>query len=205
MATFLVIVAILVTVEETSNRQKLLRLLRTPEATSVLDNKSIVRCASSLLDNAKGTFRAKLLSRRGEAFLELGKPADAVSDLNEAWKLSPDDPKVGYSLVHAYWRSGSKQEALRTAKSLVSRFPGNAKFHSVLAAIEITSGNEEAGLASLSRSIELDPKNPKTYYNRARRIWAANGIAKLFPTSTGISRWPRTPAMARISHTCSKG
>lgn len=72
---------------------------------------------------------------RGHSRLELGQPAKAIADLQEALRLRPAYPEAFKSLGEAMARVGRRREALAILRPLLAQQPDNADLHYTLGRI----------------------------------------------------------------------
>lgn len=86
---------------------------------------------------------AKLPYNIGLAFLQIGRPADAVEQLERAVAAAPGFSDARLNLARAYIETGRSDDALLTARHAVKDFPDN--FRVTFAAGNIAAGCGEAG------------------------------------------------------------
>jgi tetratricopeptide (TPR) repeat protein len=98
---------------------------------------------------------AALLRLAGKAAVELGRD-DAVSFLEQAAEIDPDNPDVLHDLVDALLAEGRVAEATDVAKRIVELRPRDASALVDLAYALHASGRVEEGIAYLEQALELE-------------------------------------------------
>lgn len=106
--------------------------------------------------------RGALLFLRGQAFAEVGKAAEAVTDLEEARRISPTDSSVLVQLINAYTLAGREADAdALIAPDLPAR--DAAVLHYNLAVDLIQKNRNDDAARHLRKSLELQPSMIDTH------------------------------------------
>jgi Flp pilus assembly protein TadD len=91
----------------------------------------------------------------GEALDGLGKTPEAIAEFREAIKASPREPNVHFGLGYLYWKSHQYDDAKREFQAELAIDPGQAEALAYLGDIAMKTGDNEAALALLHKSIQL--------------------------------------------------
>ena len=93
----------------------------------------------------------------GQAFAELGRPADAEGCFRRACAIAPRASQPRYSLAVLLERRGAVEEAEESYRIAVDLEPGAAPAWVGLGNVERLQGRSEEALASYRRATEADP------------------------------------------------
>ncbi len=109
---------------------------------------------------------ADVLASRCNALRLLAKPAEAMNDCQEATSLDPNsiEAHLAFAMLYLEQNNHSKARAEVNAAKKIDQESVEAQY--VLAQIEMTEGNYEAAVNALSKCIELDPSQPRYYWDR---------------------------------------
>jgi tetratricopeptide (TPR) repeat protein len=112
---------------------------------------------------------AKLWRNLGSAYALADDYDNAILCYERALKRNPHDIKTHYnlSLIHNF--KGSPQElksAEIAAKNGLAEDPNHAPLHSSLGNIYADEGKDESALKEYQRSIDINPKDPVTRFNK---------------------------------------
>lgn len=99
------------------------------------------------------------------AFVRSADYADRASHARAVLAHHGDDPVAWTSLGLALAEEGRTDEAERTLREAVARFPDHGRAWSNLAAIELERGDLDAGIQSLRRSLRAFPRNGIAWAN----------------------------------------
>lgn len=120
------------------------------EADVVLD---LGRAAHALLARHPEEGSAQLLL--GMASMEVGRVADAVTQLRAAWHHDPQDPDSGVWLGIALLYAGHLESAHRVAERMMQQDPLSPMGYMVESGVRLFGGDPEASLVFLRRTLEL--------------------------------------------------
>jgi type IV pilus assembly protein PilF len=91
--------------------------------------------------------------RIGEANIQAGQYTQALKELLEAEKLTPDNPKVHYDLGIAYERKGFTDEAVREFQKAIALKPDYSEALNYLGTIYLTRGHYDEAIQSFNRAL----------------------------------------------------
>jgi type IV pilus assembly protein PilF len=135
----------------------------------------ITGCASDaeLKEKASGYIRI------GEANIQAGQYTQALKELLEAEKLTPDDPKVHYYLGIAYERKGLVDEAVKEFQKAIALKPNYSEALNYLGTIYLTRGRYDEAILSFNRAI-ANPlyETPSVALYNMGRAYVAKGDLK---------------------------
>ena len=89
----------------------------------------------------------------GSAYLGTGQYNNALKELQEAEKLTPDDPRVHYLLGIAYHGKGLTDRAIAEFKSAIALKPDDSEVHNFLGVIYLERGRWDEAIASFNRAL----------------------------------------------------
>lgn len=118
---------------------------------------------------------AQTLASRCNAYRMYMELEKAVQDCRVAASLDPASADVQVALAFILLEKGDYDEAESVVTSLINGFPDNAMGYFVLARLQMAKGPSEKALDSLSKAIELDPKQPQFYWERGF-MYYSNGM-----------------------------
>ncbi len=95
--------------------------------------------------------------QRALAALEVGEQAEAVSALERAVALAPDNREMHLHLVLVLTLAGRAADACRAAAEALERFPDEPELLQALGEAQLAAGRTADARETLSRSLELDP------------------------------------------------
>lgn len=90
---------------------------------------------------------------------------EAVSLLEEAAAMYPDNVDIQTELLNAYQITGQIDKALERYSSAVDRDPENALFRYNYGSLLIQVGRYDEALAQLEQAVTIDPEYSSAYYN----------------------------------------
>ena len=111
------------------------------------------------------------LYKRASMFYKMGDLKNALIDFNNVLEIDPSYVKAINIIGLIYEEQGKTENAIETYNSGISlhkEYPLAAAYcYRNRADLHVKNGNYEAALDDYTKSIELDPKNPKRYSKRA--------------------------------------
>lgn len=119
--------------------------------------------AAKLLDRAEqaGGARAKVARERGRLAQRKRDPAAAVSGLETAVELEPDDLETRLLLMDAYYLAGNETGAQRQADDMLRKFPGRAETFLALGRQALRGDRTTEALTSFTKARDLLAKAPR--------------------------------------------
>ncbi len=122
----------------------------------------------------------------GEALIRLDRPADAVPELRDELKNSPDDPQVQYLLAFALLQTSHKDEAATLLRSVVAAQPQHAQAQYELGKLLLEQGQTADAITHLEMAEKADPSPDyihyqlQSAYRRAGRTGDADRELKVY-------------------------
>ncbi|HEY6119444.1 MAG TPA: tetratricopeptide repeat protein, partial [Pyrinomonadaceae bacterium] len=163
-----------------------------PNSTSILLALAIARFNEKQYDAAIDSARKALLidpqsadahQMLGKSYFMLGDVTKAISELESAVKLAPDDIEVTYTLGIAYLRNRQKDAAKQLYQSMVSQFGDRPQLHIVIGRAYRQSGLLPEAAEEFKKAIALDPHFPRSHYYLGITYLLDEGQTKLTEAS----------------------
>ena len=98
----------------------------------------------------------------GAALIGQRKYSDAIAVLKKAYEARPSPHSLD-SLIYAYLKAGSKNQAVTFLQALLAKDPVNADALVLSGSIQLDGGETQRAIASLSAAIKGQPSNPVGY------------------------------------------
>lgn len=117
--------------------------------------------------------------RIGEANIQAGQYTQALKELMEAEKLTPNDPKVHYYMGIAYERKGFVDDAFREFQKAIALKPDYSEANNFLGTIYLSRGNYDEAIVSFNRAL-VNPlyETPSVPLYNMGRAYKAKGDLK---------------------------
>lgn len=132
-----------------------------------------------------------VLHEVSQAFLSVGKDAEAIPFLEKYVEALPDDPTIWRNLVGACLRAGDFEKAIPFMEKLAAQYPNDPIAWSTLAgAYEELQRYADAHRALL-RALQLDPYNPTFQFALRRLERLKESVDETLDQESGPS--PQTP------------
>jgi len=147
---------------------------------------------AELKDKARGHVRI------GAAHIQAGQYTQALKELLEAEKLTPNDPTVHYYMGIAYERKGFVDDAVKEFQKAIALKPDYSEAHNFLGTIYLTRGNYDEAIACFNRALTNPiydtPSVP--LYNMGRAYKAKGDLKGAYASfSEAIRKEPSTYLM----------
>jgi tetratricopeptide (TPR) repeat protein len=118
--------------------------------------------------------------------------SNAEQILDEAAKLSPDDPEISADKAVTRFRAGDTRAAREIGSKLVAAHPAHARALNILGRIDLFHGDFDAAVDELKASVELHDDFETAYflgiaYLRAKRLAEAQQWFERLQTAVGSS------------------
>ncbi|HXD72755.1 MAG TPA: tetratricopeptide repeat protein [Vicinamibacterales bacterium] len=110
-------------------------------------------------------------------YLQAGRVADAVKELNEAVRLNPRDAEAHSNLATAYQAQGRVADSVREGRLAVSLAPKDDRVHFNLASALEAGGATTEAIDEFARAVTLNPDNGDAHFNLGVLLGARNQIA----------------------------
>jgi serine/threonine protein kinase/Flp pilus assembly protein TadD len=135
---------------------------------------------------------SEFLSRRSWLYNAKKEYDLAIADARRALAVNPDDRRAYRYLMHAYWNSGRRDEALAALETLQARASAWANEEALTSAHDLTwwyyrnAGDLDRALAEADRVIELQPAKLRGYQLRAQIERLRGGEVAMAETCDGM-------------------
>lgn len=104
----------------------------------------------------------------GLSLLGSGQAADAIKELEAAWKKDPSQVAAATALVGLYIQHGERQKGVDLAAKLAGRYPQNAQMQVVLAQARLGERDAAGARVALTRALALDPAHRQAQLQLSR-------------------------------------
>jgi len=123
--------------------------------TQVDDQEDALRCFRKAIELDPNTERAHHFA--GVALIRLGRPSEAIPELEAELKLSPNDPDTQYNLAYALLETSQKDQAMVILQKLTAEHPDHAQAQYQLGKELLNSGDKNGAVAHLEAAARLEP------------------------------------------------
>ncbi len=114
----------------------------------------------------------------GDAYLYLGRPADAVRHFEASLGANPGSASAHYNLGVALAETGDLEGAIRLFRRAVELKPDYALAHNNLGSALTRLGKTDEGLEHFRTAIRLDPNDAGAYHNAATVLHARGELSE---------------------------
>lgn len=115
--------------------------------------------------------------RRGSAYLETGRPAEAIADFSQAVRLKPGYALAWHERGQAVLAGGDRAQARKDYDAAVGADPRYWPGYVSRGYLSLIEGDYDAAIADYSKAIEIDPNNAIAFNNRGL-AWRKKGNAE---------------------------
>ncbi len=130
--------------------------------TQVDDYEDALRCFRKAIELDPSMDRAHHFA--GVALIRLGRPSEAIPELEAELKLSPNDPDTQYNLAYALLETSQKDQALAILQSLTAAHPDHAQAQYELGKELLNSGDKNQAIQHLEVAARLEPNTDYIHY-----------------------------------------
>ena len=123
--------------------------------TQVDDYEDALRCFRKAIELDPATERAHHFA--GVALIRLGRPSEAIPELEAELKLSPNDPDTQYNLAYALLETSQKDQAMAILEKLTIEHPDHAQAQYQLGKELLNSGDKNGAVRHLEAAARLEP------------------------------------------------
>ena len=123
--------------------------------TQVDDQEDALRCFRKAIELDPNTERAHHFA--GVALIRLGRPSEAIPELEAELKLSPNDPDTQYNLAYALLETSQKDQAMAILQKLTTEHPDHAQAQYELGKELLNSGDKNGAVTHLEAAARLEP------------------------------------------------
>jgi tetratricopeptide (TPR) repeat protein len=106
-----------------------------------------------------------LLTARGMALTNLGRPQEALATFQRARETDPSNPVVLVNVGAVYLGTGDRTRARQALEAALDIDPGVARAHNMLGVIAAQEGRPEEAIERWRRGVALDPGDYQTLFN----------------------------------------
>jgi tetratricopeptide (TPR) repeat protein len=114
----------------------------------------------------------------GQALAAVGKPAEAVQELEEARGLAPDDPELAFALGAAYLRVKKIDSAERLFAEVTAARPV-AETHVLIGRTYRDFGHYDRARQALRRALKMNPRVRRAHYYLGTAAVMEEGVVRL--------------------------
>jgi len=119
----------------------------------------------SRTEEAFSAFDASSLIEKADEKMQKGDLQKALAIYSEANIKAPKNPETLFKMGYVLVQQDRDDEALEYYKEALSINPNDTAIHQALASLYRKMGEYASARMHLNKSLELDDKNPITYYN----------------------------------------
>jgi tetratricopeptide (TPR) repeat protein len=109
-------------------------------------------------------------------YLQAGRVADAVAQLNEALRLKPGDAEAHSNLATALQAQGQLSEAVQHAREAVRLKPDDDRVHFNLGNLMVADGQADEAERELRRAVQINPENGDAQFNLGVLLGSRNQL-----------------------------
>jgi len=133
--------------------------------------------------------------RIGEANIQAGQYTQALKELLEAEKLTPDNPRIHYDLGIAYDRKGFSEDAVKEFQKAIALKPDYSEALNYLGTLYLTRGRYDEAIQSFNRALAnpLYETPSVALYNMGRALRAKGDTRAAYATfSEAVRKEPNS-------------
>jgi len=123
------------------------------------------------------SYRRKSAAAVSPAFMN-----KAIDEVNEAVRLSPDEPQIRLNLASIYKSTGRNGAAVDELRRALSEQPDNADAHRQLGDLLAGEGRVDEGLSELRRAVALQPQYWRNYQSLGLFFYQHGRLAEAITT-----------------------
>lgn len=116
---------------------------------------------------------------RGKCHFMLNEFEKAISDLQTAARLTPQDYDVGYTLALAYLKLGKKPAALEIFNRLIVQLGNRPQLRIVIGRAYRQTGFLDEAIDEFKKAVAIDPKFPRAHYYLGLTYLLKDGAARI--------------------------
>jgi tetratricopeptide (TPR) repeat protein/TolB-like protein len=123
---------------------------------------------------------AAAFERLAETYQSLGRQDRAVAAVNRALqKVGSSETRLAYRIrARAALLAGKPQDAEKHFQELLTRYPFDEEPRLDLAAAQAAQGHNSAAVATLKKAVELDPRDPRAWFQLGKNSILAGDPAR---------------------------
>ncbi len=118
---------------------------------------------SEVIEEDPGIMEARQV--RGQIYMELDRPADAVAECRAALEIDPEYEAAIFTMAQAYRKLGKPEEAAAGFRRLIEMDPKDPKPYMNLGELAIEARDFDAAIALLEKALAADPVHGAVAHN----------------------------------------
>jgi tetratricopeptide (TPR) repeat protein len=136
----------------------------------------------------------------GSALAEAGRFDEAITQIEKAIALDPDNGTAHINLGHLLEVTGHRDEAIEQLKAGIQIAPKNADGHNIYGVILAREGKMDEAVAELQQAVTLSPGSAECHYNLGRAYAASSQFSDALPQFEAAARLTgnREPAILQM-------
>jgi len=123
--------------------------------TQVDDYEDALRCFRKAIELDPTMDRAHHFA--GVALIRLGRPSEAIAELEAELKLAPNDPDTQYDLAYALLHTSEKDQPMAILEKLTTEHPDHAQAQYQLGKELLNAGDKNGAVQHLETAARLEP------------------------------------------------
>jgi cellulose synthase operon protein C len=134
------------------------------------------RATQILQDGLKIEDSARVRAALGLSLMNIGKPLDALTHLEAAFRKDPSQLQAGTVLASVYLRGNQLKKAHSVVETLLKQGPDNPGFHNLAGLVAAASGDAKQARAAFEQALRLNPKFAPASLNLAKLDVSAGAL-----------------------------
>jgi putative PEP-CTERM system TPR-repeat lipoprotein len=144
------------------------------------------RAASLMQEALRRKDDPELYTAYGLSLMGTGQSANAITQLETAYKKDPSQSQAAFALVGLYLRSNQVPKALTVANALVKATPGNPSFQNLQGMSKAANRDAAGARSAFEQALKLDPTLVQASLNLARLEAGANNLDRTQALLDGV-------------------
>jgi tetratricopeptide (TPR) repeat protein len=100
----------------------------------------------------------------GDMLIKLGRPDEAIAQLEQESKITQNDPNVQYHLAYALLQTSRKDEAIALLQTITKEHPDHAQAQYQLGKVLLDAGQSQQAVEHLELAAKYDPNHDYVHY-----------------------------------------
>lgn len=159
------------------------------------------RAATLMQDALRRKDAPELYAAYGLSLMGLGQTANAIPQLETAYRKDPSQTQAAFALVGLYLRSKQPAKALSLAQTLAKAAPANPSFHNLVGMAKAANRDVAGARAAYEQALKLDASLVPASLNLARLEAGANNLPRAESLLAGVLKLEEknTEAMVELA------
>jgi eukaryotic-like serine/threonine-protein kinase len=119
----------------------------------------------------------------GQLYIMIGRPEEAIRDLEHALQIRPDDPEARLSLAQALGMSGKLERAEETYQAAIAQRPQYWAGYNKLGVFYLRTGRLDHAIPQFRKAVSLAPDNGRAFANLSGVLFMKALFAEAVETS----------------------